>query len=236
MGVALRAWIDGHAFWAAGTPGRPSPAGLAANERRRAADGVLVALHVAEQAVAMAGADASQLASVFTSAHGDLAIVDALCRTLASDPLLLSPTRFHHSVHNAASGYWGIAVGSRAPSSALAGYQASAGAGWLEAMAQLADEQRPVLLVGFDTEATGPLASTNGSRGLVGFACVLSPAPGPASRWQVDVQLDDTPLPAGAGNPMQAVQPLFDALALGASTSLRLPMDGGSLALQLVPL
>jgi len=31
-----------------------------------------------------------------------------MCKTLADDPLLLSPTRFHHSVHNAASGYWAI--------------------------------------------------------------------------------------------------------------------------------
>ena len=61
-----------------------------------------------------AGHDAAALASVFTSAHGDLPIIDALCTTLAGDPLLLSPTRFHHSVHNAASGYWAIGSGSRA--------------------------------------------------------------------------------------------------------------------------
>ena len=90
---------------------RPAPSGLAANERRRAPDSVLVALQVAEQAVAQSGHAAASLASVFTSAHGDLPIVDALARTLAGDPKLLSPTRFHHSVHNAPSGYWAIASG-----------------------------------------------------------------------------------------------------------------------------
>ena len=98
---------------------RPAPALLAANERRRAPDTVLVALEVASQALLHAGfsaADSSEdsaedsasphdLASVFVSSHGDLPITDALCTTLASNPRLLSPTRFHHSVHNAASGY-----------------------------------------------------------------------------------------------------------------------------------
>lgn len=229
----IRVFVDGWAHWPAGTPGRPQPAGLAANERRRASDGVLVALHVAEAAVAMAAADASTLASVFVSAHGDLGIVDALCRTLAADPLLLSPTRFHHSVHNAASGYWGIAAKSRAPSTALAGYAASAAAGWLEGACQVADEARPVLLVGFDTEATGPLASTNTSRGLAGFACVLSPVRGPASRRAVRLSIDDARVEAPSGNPMDAVRPVFDSFAAGAEATVALPLDHGSLVLRL---
>ena len=143
-------FIDGVGFWAPGLPDwpaaaaalrgeapprtaaagtgpapptagrRPAPPMLAANERRRAPDAVLMALEVASAAVAASGQDAGALASVFTSAHGDLSIIDALCTTLASDPLLLSPTRFHHSVHNAASGYWAIGSGSHAASTALA--------------------------------------------------------------------------------------------------------------------
>ena len=231
-----RAWIDGHAWWAPGTPGRPAPAGLAPNERRRAPEGVLVALHMAEAAVAMAAADAATLASVFTSAHGDLAIVDALCRTLAEDPLLLSPTRFHHSVHNAASGYWGIAAKSHAPSTALAGYTASAGAGLLEAVCQVLDEQRPVLLVGFDTEAVGPLASTNTSRGLAGFACVLSPCATASSRWSVDVTVSARTVPPPPANPMAAFAPLAAALEGDVQAALSLPLDTGSLVLHLEPL
>ncbi|RZL29249.1 MAG: hypothetical protein EOP35_25395, partial [Rubrivivax sp.] len=136
-------------------PSRPSPALLAANERRRAPDGVLVALEVAAAAVAMSGRDPAALPSVFTSAHGDLAVVDALCNTLASDPTLLSPTRFHHSVHNAASGYWAMATGCHAPSSAVAGFDASFALGLLEAATQAATEGTPVLLAGFDTDARG---------------------------------------------------------------------------------
>ncbi|MEO5732559.1 MAG: beta-ketoacyl synthase chain length factor [Rubrivivax sp.] len=190
------------------TPQRPSPTLLAANERRRAPDSVLLALQVAHEAVTDSGHDAHDLASIFTSAYGDLPIVDALCRTLASDPLLLSPTRFHHSVHNAASGYWAIASGSRAASSAVAGGARSFACGLLEAAATAAADDTGVLLVGFDTEARGPLASVNASRGLLGVALVLAPAQGPRSRWRVSVDC------VGAGGAHAAGPAHAHALAL----------------------
>jgi hypothetical protein len=171
----------------AATPARPAAALLAPNERRRAPDGVLAMIEVAAAAAAMAGADVATLPSVFASAHGDLATTDALCRTLASNPALLSPTRFHHSVHNAASGYWAIAAGCPAASSALAALEASFAAGLLEAAVQVVADDTPVLLVAGDTEATGALASTNTSRGLLALALVLAPRRGPHSlarlRW-----------------------------------------------------
>jgi hypothetical protein len=206
---------------------RPSPAALAANERRRAPDSVLLALEVAQMAVADSGHDARTLASVFTSAFGDLPIVDALCRTLADDPLLLSPTRFHHSVHNAASGYWAIASGSHRASTALAAFDHSFAAGLLEACTLCVADGQPVLLVGFDTEACGPLASVNTSRGLLGVALVLAPQAGPRSRWRLDWQLcagDSLPAPAAprsaaaqalARNALADTLPLFEALAQG---------------------
>ena len=84
-----------------GAPQRPSPSLLAANERRRAPDSVLMALQVAQQAVVASGHDAAGLASVFTSAHGDLPITDALCRTLADNPLALSLSLIHISTGKA---------------------------------------------------------------------------------------------------------------------------------------
>ncbi len=237
-------FIDGFALWppASDAPPRPAATLLAANERRRAPDSVLVALEVAQAAVMAAGADARTLASVFTSAHGDLGIVDALCSTLAGNPLLLSPTRFHHSVHNAASGYWAIASGSRAPSTALSAFEHSFAAGWLEAASQCQADSRPVLLVGFDTEARGPLASVNRSRGLLGVAVVLTPQAGPRSMWSVAQSLRPGPVappvlkqPASralAGNAMADALPLFEALAAGQPASLTLPL-GAHLGLRL---
>src|SRR5690606_91483 len=99
------ATIEGIGFWANGLPSwqaardfvaggvpladaprRPSPQLLAANERRRAPETVAVALEVALAACSAAGRDPASLPSVFASTHGDLAITDYMCATLAEDP------------------------------------------------------------------------------------------------------------------------------------------------------
>ena len=218
--MTLTAHIEGIAFWSPTLQGwaaaanafrgeaaehvtppaaRPAPTLLAANERRRAPDTVLVALQVAADALAdasLAIGDATRdLASVFVSTHGDLPITDALCSTLAANPLLLSPTRFHHSVHNAASGYWAIASGSHGPSTALAAHHHSFAVGLLEALSQCVTEQRRVLLVAYDTAACGALASVNPSRGLLGVALLLAPPSESAAsaRWSLQARLHARP-------------------------------------------
>ena len=261
--------VDGIAFWSPQWPGwtpaaaalrggatdvaekavRPTSTLLNPNERRRAPDSVLLALHVAEQAVADSGHRARDLASIFTSAYGDLPIVDALCRTLATDPLQLSPTRFHHSVHNAASGYWAIASGSRASSSALAAAERSFAVGLLEALSACSTDGDPVLLVGFDTAAQGPLASVNTSRGLLGVGLVLACAAGSRSRWRIRWRTGFDGVAAEriathsaaaaqlAGNAQADALPLFEALAGGHATALKLPIaDRMHLQLLLDPL
>ncbi|TBR36550.1 MULTISPECIES: beta-ketoacyl synthase chain length factor [Dyella] len=175
---AFRHWLESGMIDAPETA-RPPAERLPANERRRAPEHVLLAIEAAGQAIGMSGYDAAELACVFTSAHGDQAITDYMCATLADDPTALSPTRFHNSVHNAPAGYWTIATGCRAPSAAVCGHRASVGAGLLEAaMLTLADE-RPVLLVCSDIAGSGPIAEMTGSTQSFGCAFVLSPRPGP---------------------------------------------------------
>lgn len=266
--MKARLYVDGVSLWAPALPGweaaapalrsptwaastapvaRPAARLLEGGERRRAPDSVLVALEVGEQAVAQSGLDPAGLASVFASAHGDLAIVDALCTTLAANPLLLSPTRFHHSVHNAASGYWAIATGCHAPSSAVAAYEHSFALGWLEAAALCIADERPVLLVATETEARGALASVHHSCGLLGVALVLAPRRGPVSRWQFDAVADAAAATPGvpshpaaralAGNALAQALPLFEALAGNIEAQIRLPLGAGpGLALRLTPL
>ena len=135
----LTAFVNGVAFWAPRLPGwqiaapvlrgeaaapvqpapRPAPTLLAPTERRRAPDTVAIALEVAGRACESAGADPKQLPSVFASTHGDLAISDYMSETLARTPTLISPIRFHNSVHNAAAGYWTIGTGCHEPYTAL---------------------------------------------------------------------------------------------------------------------
>lgn len=238
-------FIDAFTWWpeVPGAP-RPVPTLLAANERRRAPESVLLALALGEAAVQQAAQDPTTLASVFTSAHGDLAIVDALCRTLADDPQRLSPTRFHHSVHNAASGYWAIATRSPAPSTALAGFDHSFAAGWMEALAQCLADRRPILLVGCDTEACGPLASVNTSRGVLGVAVVLNPGRSAQSRWRAETTLLPRPAPLQpppradlARNALADALPLAEALAAGRPAQVALALGPAlSMDIHLQPL
>ncbi|MCT7018444.1 beta-ketoacyl synthase chain length factor, partial [Salmonella enterica] len=86
----------------------------------------------------------------------------------------LSPTRFHNSVHNAPAGYWTIATGCHATSSAITAGHASFGAGLLEAATLAATEQRPVLLVCSDIAGHGPLGEMTGTRQAFGIALVLA--------------------------------------------------------------
>jgi hypothetical protein len=169
---------------------RPPASVLPANERRRAPESVLLAVEVAGQAVAMSGRAASELPCVFSSAYGDQLISDYMCTTLAQAPTELSPTRFHNSVHNAPAGYWTIATGCHAPSSAISAGHASFGAGLLEAAALCITEQQPVLLVCSDIAGHGPLGEMTGTQTSFGCALVLSPQADERSLMRLDLTLE----------------------------------------------
>ena len=96
---------------------------------------------------------------MFSSSGGDGDNCHEICEVLASDDRQISPTRFHNSVHNAPAGYWSIASGAMATSSVLCAFDASFGAGLLEALAQVVvDDTRGVLLA-YDTAYPEPLYS-----------------------------------------------------------------------------
>ena len=156
-------------------PARPTAAALAAGERRRAPESVLIAVEAATQACTMAGREPCEIPHVFTSAYGDLAINDYLCATLARVPGDVSPTKFHNSVHNAPAGYWAIASGCMRASTAVSAGAASFGAGLLDAAVRACGEVEPVLFVAYDLAACGPLRDTIASRSTFASAFVLAP-------------------------------------------------------------
>ena len=225
----LPSWEAARAFAATGVlpgqaPARPAPGLLAPNERRRAPDTVAVALAVAQAACAAAGLDPAALPSVFASTHGELAITDYMCETLARAPADISPTRFHNSVHNAAAGYWTIGTGCVKPATALSAYRATFAQGLLEALVQLVAGNEGVLLVAYDTPARGPLGAQARSSGLLGGALVLvRDGAGP----RLSATLETGEAPPGDGplarhareNAMAPMLPLFDALAAGAGNA-----------------
>ena len=153
----------------------PPPARLPAAERRRAGSAVKLAMAVADEAVVAAQADAGTLATVFTSSSGECANCHALCEALAMPEPVVSPTRFTNSVHNASSGAWHIAVGSRASSTSVCAFDGSFGAGLIEAAAIVCLDAQPVLLVASDSPYPEPLNSARPLPDHFGAALLLSP-------------------------------------------------------------
>jgi hypothetical protein len=258
----MRAWelyVDGIGLWAPQLPGwsaarailrgeaepseapspRPSPALLPQTERRRAPDTVAIALEVAASACAAAGCAPSEVPSVFASAYGDLGVSHAMCEQLAKNPLDTSPTKFHHSVHNAAAGYWAIATGCLEPYTALTALQHTFGIGLLTASVQALERNR-VLYVAYDIEARGPLATMARSRGMLGAALLLTPERTLRSRARLTLRVEDggdkaadaratAARPANAalveGNAMADCLALYEALADEAPRSLALTLS-----------
>ena len=165
----------------------PQPMALPPAERRRAGAVVKVSLAIGQEAVTASGLQASLLPSVFSSSSGDAINCHEICSALASSDRLISPTRFHNSVHNASSGYWSISSGSMASSSVLCAHDASFSAGLLEAMTQAAVEQTAVLLLAYDTDYPEPLRSMRPLPDSFGIALVLAPRRSERSlaRWSL---------------------------------------------------
>ena len=233
-------YIEGPAFWTPTMPGweaaraairgegtltdppakRPSPQVLAPAERRRAPDTVALALEVAAAAMASSGRNAADVPCLFTSAHGDLSINDYMCSTLATDPKMLSPTKFHNSVHNAAVGYWTIGTGCMAASNAVSAFEHSFAAGLFEAAVQCAADHEPVLLVGYDTPTMGPLTSVTDSRGLLAVALVVAPerTERTVASFEWSLEGDAAPKPtaprSAAARTLVGINPMADALSL----------------------
>src|SRR5262249_49261348 len=107
----------------------PVPERLPPAERRRVGRVVKLALAVGLEATASAGTDPAVLPSVFASSVGDGNNCHEICQALSLEERLISPTRFHNSVHNAAAGYWSIATGSQVASNAICAFDASFAAG-----------------------------------------------------------------------------------------------------------
>lgn len=208
-----RAVLSGEAPYEAAPTALPAPELLPPAERRRASRIVK-----------------ATLANVFAASGGDGHNCHQICELLATGDRQISPTRFHNSVHNAASGYWSIATGATPPAQVLGAYDASFGAGLLEAMTQVAAGGEPVLLVAGDSEYPEPLHAKRPIQDTGALALVLSPVRTPASlaalrlpRRGALAEGASTALPAQLPEPLrqlaQTMPPmrglvLFEALAL----------------------
>lgn len=150
--------LNGKKPWQIQPLDKYKPHSLPANERRRATDLVRTSFRVLEDLESQhPDLDLSQYASVFASSGGDYPIIDRICQTLREKDRLISPTVFHNSVHNSASGYWSIAKGAKKPSTSLSAYDCSFGAGLLEAIGFCLIDDYPTLFTCYDIKPPEPL-------------------------------------------------------------------------------
>ena len=223
----------------------PVPDGLPPAERRRLGRVVKLALGVGLQATSRAGVDPVSLPSVFASSGGDGHNCHELCQALSLDERLISPTRFHNSVHNAAAGYWSIATGSTAASNALCAFDASFAAGLLEAVTQVAVDQTRVLLVAYDAQYPPPLFLKRPIPEAFGVAMVLRPVAVGHSLGRLTLSFSDAPADRmndaafedlRASTPAARSLPLLYQLAARQAAVVNIDyLDGRCIAVEVTP-
>ena len=247
--VGLGVWSEKFSNWdeycsvldggASATNTALKPALIAPNERRRAPTSVKMAVEVMDQACRQAALDPAAVATVFASAVGDMQITDYMCHTLATAPLTLSPTRFHNSVHNAATGYWSIATESHSPANAISGFAYSAGIAILEGAVQAVEEGIPVLVVLLEMAAPIPLSSNYESAHPLAATVLLTPvgySSSPLASLRLKVTADsidqpETPRIAGidlSGNFAAGMLPLLTKISKRRDADLQFSLTRNS--------
>jgi hypothetical protein len=115
--------------------------------RRRTSTLTRAAVTALEAALAHTGVGVDQVRFVLVSSFGEIETTVDLLAQLGVPEGPISPTLFHNSVHNTATGYMSIASGNHRESTALAGGPHNLEIGLLEALAGLAETGGDVVLI-----------------------------------------------------------------------------------------
>jgi hypothetical protein len=160
-----RLFVKGVGFWTPGfadshalAEGKPDAAVtdpscdlLPARLARRTSVLTRMAIAVTSQAAKEAQLDIARVPTVFASVNGEIDTLHALLDMLYGDGEL-SPTRFHNSVYNTASGYFSIAAANKSFSTTIVSGAETIAVGLLEAVCLL--EEHPTVIVTFAEEST----------------------------------------------------------------------------------
>jgi Beta-ketoacyl synthase, N-terminal domain len=238
LGPGLRNWTDAQRLLAGRAAYDPAPTVLAATDllpagdRRRASVPVKLALAAGNEAFRNAARDPAATPCVFASSSADPEILHRICDVLTTPEREVSPTTFMNSVHNAAAGYWSIAMKCREPLTSLCAYDGSFAAGLLEAAAAVAADERPVGLIAYDQPYPQPIHSCRPLEGNFAVALLLGCTRNERTAAAIEVELTaSTPTllsePAlerlRAYNPAARSLPLLAAIAAGGMRDVVLP-------------
>ena len=225
LGPGLTGWETSRAVLTGGVPyaqekiAIPAVDLLPPTERRRVGVPVKLALAVGTEAFARTTSDRACTATVFASSSGDGDTVHQLCSVLASTQREVSPTAFHNSVHNAAAGYWSIAVGCREASTSVACHDFSFAAGLLEAVSQMLATDAPIALIAYDHPYPEPLHSVRPLVADFAVALVLTPERTRETVAALEIQYD-----AHASDVSRMHNQGLEALRIGVPAARSLPL------------
>jgi hypothetical protein len=226
---------------------QPAPTFLPPNELRRSSEVVKWSLQVAHEALQHNHVSAHDITTVFTTSGGESAILQQLCLALATTERVISPTLFHHSVHNAAAGYWSIGIESHQPSVSLSCYDSSFGGGLIEAGTYICVNSWPVLLVAYDLPPPPPLYTARPLAAPFATALLFSSQQFSHSLAQLSIQLvqgtgKETRMAEASleilrkGNPAARALPLLSAIAKGKKTQVSMSyLDDNQLLIDVTP-
>ena len=170
------AWSDPSAVQRISHPSEPACSFVPAMMRRRLSRMSKMALEVCHQALGDAKEQVHY--AVFCSRHGEIHRSLSLLSSLAGKEDL-SPAYFAQSVHNTASGMFGICFKSTIPTTTIAATRHLVEAGWIESFAFLKKHpDRRVLLVVFDEKIPSVFGEFVEDSTDLAFALVLQvPSP-----------------------------------------------------------
>ena len=243
-------YVRGLGLWTPGTPDpgswchadpdpdveAPAAALLTGSLRRRATAVTRMAIDAMQQAAEQAGCDPVTTPSVWATAHGEHGTALAILSMMRHGEGKLSPTRFHNSVYNSASGYASIAAGNTAPSTTLSGGRELVASAFLEAQCLVEASGRDVLLVLADEPLKMPFERDETSAPLA-LAFCLSPREMGALAALSELRRDDF-APAKRNERfgslyISAALPLFEQIVLAESGTVALEFEaesGGAVA------
>jgi hypothetical protein len=159
----------------------PEAALLSGPLRRRATGLTRVAVEVLHQAIQTSGCDATTVPIVWATAHGEHTTAIKILGMMRSGEGKLSPTHFHNSVHNTASGYASIALRNYSPSTTITGGVEVVASSFLEAACHLDAGAEDVVLVLADEPLQSPFDCSEGAAPLALAFCLSSRSEGAAA-------------------------------------------------------
>ncbi|MBW2542956.1 MAG: beta-ketoacyl synthase chain length factor [Deltaproteobacteria bacterium] len=192
----LGLWTPGFASpeaWCRGEPDAaadaPEVALLSGALRRRATGMTRMAVEVLHQAIRELSFDASAIPIVWATAHGEHSTAIKILGMMRSGEGKLSPTHFHNSVHNTASGYASIALRNCSPSTTITGGVELVASSFLEAACHLETGAEDAVVVLADEPLQPPFDCSDAAAPLALAFCLSTRSEG-ASAVLTDFRRD----------------------------------------------